>query len=166
MKFQKNIILNKINNGFSLIEMVMAVSIATLLMASIITAAFILHRGFLQTKSNAIKIDKMAYLSKEIALDVLNPDTFPHHPQDQYELNNNSIAFFAKGTKVIYKYENDIFEITRDEKITNYEFIKDFNIKYYDIDGYEYFEVEEFPYKCILYFVFSDNKELSIEMRL
>ena len=76
------------NNGYSLIEMVIAISIATLLITSIVGGVFILHRGFIRTEENAVVIEKMAKFFELLSGNVLNPDIHPHHPIDQYILQN------------------------------------------------------------------------------
>lgn len=166
MKLLRNTIFHKINYGYSLIEMVIAIAVATLLMSSIIISSFILHRGFLQARNNASKLYEMSKFSKLLAFDVLNPDIHPHHPKEEYKLSDNSITFFANNGMVKYSFENKTFGIERNENISTYNFIKDFQIQYYDKDGYEYFSLKEHPYSCELIFVFNDKKEIILGMRL
>ncbi|MCK4797607.1 MAG: prepilin-type N-terminal cleavage/methylation domain-containing protein [Spirochaetes bacterium] len=167
MKYLKNTISMKMSNGFSLIEMVISISVTTLLFTSIMGASFALYRGFIRAKENSVKIEKMSRFYEMLFLDVLNPDIFPHHPSDQYVLEEKSIVFFANGGNVEYKYIDDgLLCIQRDKEAKHFSFIKDFNIKYYDKNEFEIFDIKEFPCYCEMKFIFYDKKEISIEMRL
>ncbi len=178
MKFLKNIILKK-SNGFSLIELTIAITIGTFILLTILTGAFILRKGFDRTKKESIRIDDIAKFANIIINDALNPDLFPHHPfretkdntDDYYILEDNHIIFFANGGKVEYKISDvtsDGLIIIRDEKENKFTFIKNFNIQYFDKKGFEIISINENDVvdSCLLNFTFYDNKKRSIKMKL
>lgn len=178
MKFLKNIILKK-NNGYSLIELIIAITIGTFILLAVLTGAFVLRKGFDRTKKESVRIDDIAKFANIIINDTLNPDLFPHHPfqgtedntDDFYVLESNHITFFANGGKVEYKLSDatsDGLIITRDEKENKFSFIKDFNIQYFDRKGFEIISVNsnDNPDSCLMNFTFYDNKKRSIKMKL
>lgn len=179
MKLLKNTLLKKINNGFSLIELTLAITIGTIILTTILIGVFTLRKGFIRVKKESVRIDDIARLANIIIKDGLNPDLFPHHPYkdmddnttDGYILKEKRIVFFANGGKVEYRLSDvtsDGLLILRDEKELKYPFIKDFNIKYYDKNGFEIVgdNNKEFPDSCLLIFTFYDNKKRSIKMKL
>lgn len=193
MKYQKNIISSS-NNGFSLIEVILSISIGTFIILIITSGIFILHNGLNKAKNQAVLIYDISKFAEIIINDTLNPDLFPHHPytpadqvnkdsekdgNDSYIFNKNSIVFFANGSRVEYKFtKNDNnkneFTIIRGEEEDNKKdepiyFIKDFNIGYYDKKDFEIIDFnneEDFPFYCKLNFKFYDNKSLTINMKL
>ncbi len=179
MKLFKNIILNKINHGYSLIELVIAITIGTLILTTIFTGVFVLRKGFSRVKNESVRIDSIAKFASVIIKDAFNPDLFPHHPfedsidntDDAYFLKQDHIVFFANGGKVEYKYSDvtsDGLIIIRGEDEYKYPFIKDLNIKYYDKKGFEIIgvSINDFPDTCLMDFTFYDNKKRSIKMKL
>lgn len=178
MKFLKNII-SKRNNGFSLIELTIAITIGTFILLTITTSVIILRKGFDRTKKESIRIDYIAKFANIIINDALNPDLFPHHPfketkdntDDYYVLESDHMIFFANGGRVEYKLSDETSDgliITRDEKENKFNFIRDFNIQYFDKKGFEIVSVNgnEAVDSCLLNFIFYDDKKRSIKMKL
>ena len=193
MNCQKNIISSN-NNGFSLVEVILAISIGTFILIIIVSGIFILHKGLSKAKDEAVLIFDISKFAEMVINDTLNPDLFPHHPykssdqagkdseeddNDSYIFNKESIVFFANGSRVEYKFtksgdNKNEFTIIRGEEKDNKEdepiyFIKDFNIGYYDKKDFEIIDFnneEDFPFYCKLNFKFYDNKTLTIDMKL
>jgi len=168
MKFQKDIILKKslICNGFTIAELVIAVSISTFLIVMIVGMLFILHRGLAISEKNSISIKDMAKCFELIMNDVYNPDIYPHQPREKYLLEEKHITFYAQEKKVDYSFSGNILTVARDEESSQYKFFKDFFIIYYDKDDLKVATEYDYPYYCEMHFVFKDNTERIIEMRL
>ena len=179
MKSFKSILLMKINNGYSLIELTIAITIGTMILSTIFIGAFTLRNGFIRVKKESVTINDIADFANTIIKDGLNPDLFPHHTlitsedstDDGYILKENHIVFFANQGKVEYilsDVTSDGLLIIRDDKEFKYPFIKDFNIKYYDKKGFEIIgvNINDFPDSCLMNFTFYDNKKRAIKMKL
>jgi prepilin-type N-terminal cleavage/methylation domain-containing protein len=179
MKSYKSILLKKINNGYSLIELIVAIAIGTLILSTILIGAFTLRNGFIRVKKESVTIYDISKFANIIIKDGLNPDLHPHHPlltsedstDDGYVLKDNQIIFFANLEKIEYKLSDvtsDGLIIIRGEDVSNYPFIKDFNINYYDKKGFEIIgvDINDFPDCCLLNFTFYDKKTRSIKMKL
>jgi len=177
-QYPKNIISN-FNKAFSLVEIIIAASIATFLIVIIVSILMMLYSAFKKLNDNALKMYNISKLTELVSYDVLNPDLFPHHPlkpsEDQstdcYNFENNDITFFAGQQKVEYKYidstdDTKTFMIIKKEKKYKFKVLKDFNINYYDNKDFEIKDYSFFPNYCILNFTFYDNKKASLKMRL
>ena len=179
MKYLKNIIYKKINFGFSLFEIIMSITIGSFILLTIVTGMFVLYRGFNTAKNDSVRIMEISKFTNMIIRDVLNPDLFPHHPKqsddetdDVYTFDSKSIIFFANKKKVEYNFideTDDYFEIIyNEEELKKFSFIKDFQIKYYDINDFEIIDFGNDSYieYCELLFKFYDNTSLKLNMKL
>ena len=181
MKYQKNIIQIQLNKGFSLVELVITIAISSFLLTAVTGGVFFLFSGFKRAENNSVEIKQAAFFFNAIASDILNPDIYPHHPykdqdnkedenqneEDNYKFNEKSISFFANGGRVSYIFDNSKFTIERKEKKEEYDLVKDFEIRYYDKDGYEISNViDEYPYFCRLTFIMYDKNKVILDMRL
>ncbi len=168
MKYQKNTIYCRRTDAFSLMELIIAVTLATFLISFVFWSVLVIYRGLHRAEDNSNIVREKALFFKIIADDILNTDIFPHHPSDKYVLKNNEIAFFANGGKVDYLFDDKKFRINRekDNKDYTFEFIKDFSVSYYDRNGYKIFNFDDFPYYCELKFVMNDNREIKLNLRL
>ena len=118
MNCQKNIISSN-DSGFSLVEVILAISIGTFILIIIVSGIFILHKGLSKAKDEAVLIYDISKFAEMVINDTLNPDLFPHHPykptgqaskdsedddNDSYIFTKDSIVFFANGSRVEYKF--------------------------------------------------------------
>jgi hypothetical protein len=173
MKYQKNIISvktinNSLNNGFTIAELVVTVTVATFLITTIVSSLFMLFRGFSIAKKNSISIKEKAECFEQIINDIYNIDTFPHRPGSEYILEEKHITFYANSMKADYLFSNGKLTVTYDdEEKIEYDIFKDFIIKYYSRDDLQVFPDDEYhPYYCEMIFILKDNNEKIIEMKL
>jgi prepilin-type N-terminal cleavage/methylation domain-containing protein len=166
MKYQKNITFRSLNDGFSLVEMVITISVVSLLMTAVLSGAFFLNKGFNRAKDNSKQIFEISKMCEQVSLNALNTDIHPHHAASEFELAESSITFYAKGGKIKYDFSENKFNITENNRVQSYDCVKNFKIKYFDNESFELFNYDEFPYYCELYFTMFDNTELTLEMRL
>ncbi len=172
--------MNKINRGFSLIETIITISIASIIIVLFVGITYYLYNGFSKVETNSVKLKNMAKFLEIISFDILNGDTYPRHPKKDFTFEENEIVFYSGGRKVNYSFNekfnikiesgydlssdvsNDIDKI---KKSYTFSFIDDFYIKYYDIDELLLLN-DETPYYCELYFIFSDKTKKILKMRL
>lgn len=179
MESQKNIMLIlKKDNAFTLIEIIIATAIITFLIIASVSSAMILHNIFKRTTDNSVKIKNLGELTSIVLSDSLNADLFPHHPfknigdasDDTYIFNKDSIKFFANGSMVEYKFstkKDEAFQIIRIERIYKFNFIRNFNVKYYDKKDFEIYNINlENPFYCIMEFSLDNKKTISVKMKL
>lgn len=180
--------------GFSLVELVIAISVSTILITSLVASLFLLQRGFERAGLKSELINKKSKFFEIISYDVLNPDVFPRHimnsdeTSDSFIFEEKSITFFTNHNKVNYNYTDNKFAINREyvgldivsldvtsdssdkmeenEDVLEYDFIKDFEVTYFDKDGKNVVLDDEIPYYCVIKFIMDDNKEILLEMRL
>jgi prepilin-type N-terminal cleavage/methylation domain-containing protein len=174
--YLKSIISGK-NNGFSLVETIITVSISAFLIAAVAGSVIMLYTGFNKINRNAARISEISKITSVISDDVLNPDLFPHHPfkntgdetDDCYLFKKNEIVFFAGGGKVEYKYSDnttDRLVIKKNNKVYKFNAVKDFSIKYYDRKDFEVIGDNEYPHYCTFNITFYDGKKSLIKMKL
>ena len=167
MKFLKNIIslANKLKRGFSLMEIIIAVSASTALILFIVGFIFFMNNGFARLEKKSVNLEKKSYLLKTIALDILNCDTFPHHFVEDYSFSDNNIIFFANRGKVEYDFKDGKFILKRAGRQKEYDFIKAFEIKYFDNNGYMLSENSK-PEYCEMNITFTDDAKSAFTLRL
>jgi type II secretory pathway pseudopilin PulG len=191
MKYQQNIILRKmkinIKSGFTILEIIITVTVSTLLVLIIVWIAFYLYKATNKLQEKSENIENMSEFLKIVSNDTLSPDIYPHHPVKDYSFSDESILFFSGGGKVQYVISDEGFKIIREYKKYNtpnnddqttdtntatinikekiFKFIKKFKVDYYDRDDFINFD-EQFPYYCEMIFTFNDNKEVRMKMRL
>lgn len=154
------------NNGFSMIETVITMTLSTFLLASIIGIVLFLQSAFLRVEEKSVKIKQVSDFFDIICTDVLNPDIYPHRPLEEYTFEETAITFFANGEQVEYIFEEGVFEINRDTFYETYNFVKEFSITYMDKDEFIVTDEEEQPHFCEMKFIMYDKKELILKMRL
>jgi hypothetical protein len=177
-RYLKNII-SSLNKGFSLVEIIIASSIATFLIVTIVGIVMMLNSAFQKLNNSALNIFNISRLTGLVSNDILNPDLFPHHmlnpvaeqSTDCYVLKNNEITFFADHGKVEYKISDSTsdlktFTITKKDEKYRFRLLKSFNINYYDSRDFETKDLTNFPSYCILNFTFYDNRKVSMKMKL
>jgi prepilin-type N-terminal cleavage/methylation domain-containing protein len=157
--------MNSLNKGFSLAEIIIAITVSSVFVVFIVASTFFLYRSLNRSQEKSEKISRMAEFIKTVSIDVYNSDIFPHHQVKDYSYNSNSIVFFANGKKVQYDFSEGTFYVTKNEDKKEFKFISDFKISYYDRDGLMVFE-DGLPYYCEMVFVFYDKKEVKLDMRM
>lgn len=172
IKYQKSIT-SKINNAYSLIEVIISTTVFTVIIVSLISMMVMFYGTLKKITENALKIYMLSKLITEISTDALNVDLHPHHLKENidervegYFFYKNKIKFFSNGIPIIYNFESHLFSIKKSDKIFNFDIIKDFNITYYNNKEFEIDPEKEFPYFCRFYFKFYDNKEFILKMKL
>lgn len=154
-----------INAGFSLVETVISISIATIFITTMVANSFMLYKNLNLSKNKSKNLYYLSMFVDVISNDVFNPDVFPHHPKEEYFFSTNKIIFFANNQKIEYCFLDKNFTILKNNKKYLYNFIKNFNIKYYGKNEFQIFDLDA-PYYCEMTFLFNDNKEIKINMRL
>ena len=157
--FQKK----KINYGFSLVDMIVSVTAFTFFIVLMVGGSFALHKHFDDIKLLLVENDKIAAFVEQIQSDILNVNLYPRMPEKEYLFEINKISFFSNDIKMEYLFEEQSFIIKKDEKSNRYAFVKDFSIKYYDIDD---MLTNKYPYYCMLYFTLKNNKNIELKMML
>jgi hypothetical protein len=146
-------------------ELVVAVTVATMLITIVVSSTYVLHRGFIRNEQHAERIKSTADFMRQVSADALNPDIYPHHPADSYVLEEKTISMYANGGPVTYTMENGVFTIDRSGTTMTYQTISDFTVSYFDEDGYSA-SSDLFPHSCEMTFTFSDGETTQISMRL
>lgn len=172
--------MNKLNYGYSLIEIILSISIASIIIVLFVGITFYLYRGFGKVESNSVKLKKIGQFLDIITFDSLNIDAYPRRPKDHYTFKENEIVFYSGGRRVNYSFVEDFnikiesaYDLSSDvsndidkmKKSYTFNFIKDFYVKYYDRDGLLLLN-EETSYYCELYFTFNDKTKKILKMRL
>ena len=78
MKYRVNIIFKKKNNGFSLIELVIAMTVSTILIVSIVSSAYFIHFSFLKAEKNSIQL--FQFRPRETSQECPNESLFQFTP--------------------------------------------------------------------------------------
>jgi prepilin-type N-terminal cleavage/methylation domain-containing protein len=158
------ITMKTINKGFSLVEMIITITVSTIFIVFIVGSSFTLYRNFNRSQEKALVIKKMSEFLKTVSIDIYNPDIFPHHPVKDYTFSENSLTFFANGKKVEYGFSGKFYINKNDDK-KEFAFIKDFKVSYLNKDGLINYD-DTFPFSCEMKFIFYDNNEIKLQMRL
>ncbi|OHD14612.1 MAG: hypothetical protein A2086_15600 [Spirochaetes bacterium GWD1_27_9] len=153
----------KINYGFSLVDMIVSVTAFTFFIVLMVGGSFALHKHFEDIKLLLVENDKITSFVEQIQSDILNVNLYPRMPEKEYLFEINKISFFSNDIKVEYLFEEEAFIIKKGEKTNKYPFVKDFTIKYYDIDD---ILTNKYPYYCILYFTLKNKKNVELKMIL
>jgi prepilin-type N-terminal cleavage/methylation domain-containing protein len=167
MKFQKHITLTLtgFEDGFTLLELAIAVSVATMLLTGVVGTAYVLHTGLIRNENHSEIIKSSADLTQILVMDTLNPNTHPRHPEEAYSFSPAGITFFANGGRVTYSFKNDRFSIQRAESTVSCPMVSGFSVTCFDESGFES-PAETFPHSCEMEFTFIDKKTLTLSMRL
>lgn len=166
MRSAKSIISEKrISKGFSIAEIIFAVTIFTTVLTAIVGSSYLLYNGFARVKSNAVKQQKMAKFLENLAEDVYSVDIYPRYAGEEFVFEESLIQFTVQGLPVEYRAEEEHLVISRGKDETEYDFIKEFTVKYYDSNDFETMD-DEYPHYCVLNFTFYNKKKVSLTVKL
>lgn len=151
--------------GFSIAEIIFAVTAMTIVLTSMVGTMFLLHNGFERVKWNASRLMEMGAFLEEVTQDVYSIDTYPRYAGLDFEFTENRLNFTVMGTPVEYGMEEGVFKIKRGKKTKSYDFIKEFKVKYFDENDFETME-GEYPYYCVMSFTFNGKQTRSVTVKL
>ena len=107
----------------------------------------------------------MADLMQRLSEDVLNADTYPRYAAVDFEFDKERIQFPIRGETAEYTFKEGKFTIQKGETAREYDVVKEFSIKYLDKNDFEVME-DDVPFYCEMKFIFFDNHETILKMRL
>ncbi|HBI39009.1 MAG TPA: hypothetical protein DDY71_15315 [Spirochaetia bacterium] len=158
--------MKKLNNAFSLIEIIIFTSIATFFMIALTSSLFMIMNRYNSIKENSVEIKNIAVVIDYIEKDILNVNMYPHPPYEEYIYTIDHILFFSNNRKIEYRFNNDQFErIVNGKVVLKTAKVKNFSIQYFNYED-DVLKENQKPAYCIMEFMFDKKSSHKFKMRL
>lgn len=101
--------------GFSLVEMILTITISSFVVMTVVSSCYLLHNVITRLISKSQDLVERAKFIETLHNDVLNSDLFPSRPADDYVLEPESFSFYSGGRKVVYTFSEGAFVLSKEK---------------------------------------------------